>query len=362
MPAGLSNTIKSLVIQQWLQGRPRNDIAAENGVSSGAVTNIVNQWRHSLGFAGADELRELAVTMKKVGITAAQCALGFRIATVMLRIGVKDDSFESFVLDVYNRCKDIGLSPENISSYLVDLLEFSKTVLPFSKIADYVKEKTNEKGKLEEEIEKLKEQIETLQLQKSDSESLHDIALENERMTSSVLKWYSDLREELRKYGIPIHDISKFAKLVNNIRQYDYDARKVIDKFSDLDGLRLHHQFLQEAIASLENKNRALDQQRSTLELFVNMHNQILSNYQHLETMGFGLKQLQFLWSTVNEIALENNIPVKGAVTKFLSDVERQYDNKLGFESKIESLRYEVNKLNQEQAMLRAGLILLPLV
>jgi hypothetical protein len=181
-------------------------------------------------------------------------------------------------------------------------------------------------------------------------------------MTSSVLKWYSDLREELRKYGIPIHDISKFAKLVNNIRQYDYDARKVIDKFSDLDGLRLHHQFLQEAIASLENKNRALDQQRSTLELFVNMHNQILSNYQHLETMGFGLKQLQFLWSTVNEIALENNIPVKGAVTKFLSDVERQYDNKLGFESKIESLRYEVNKLNQEQAMLRAGLILLPLV
>ncbi|MGB6592481.1 MAG: helix-turn-helix domain-containing protein [Candidatus Nitrosopolaris sp.] len=362
MPAGLSNTIKSLVIQQWLQGRPRNDIAAENGVSSGAVTNIVNQWRHSLGFAGADELRELAVTMKKVGITSAQCALGFRIATVMLRIGVKDDSFESFVLDVYNRCKDIGLSPENISSYLVDLLEFSKTVLPFSKIADYVKEKTNEKGKLEEEIEKLKEQIETLQLQKSDSESLHDIALENERMTSSVLKWYSDLREELRKYGIPIHDISKFAKLVNNIRQYDYDARKVIDKFSDLDGLRLHHQFLQEAIASLENKNRALDQQRSTLELFVNMHNQILSNYQHLETMGFGLKQLQFLWSTVNEIALENNIPVKGAVTKFLSDVERQYDNKLGFESKIESLRYEVNKLNQEQAMLRAGLILLPLV
>jgi hypothetical protein len=139
MPARLPNTIKSIVIQQWLQGRPRNDIAAENGVSSGAVTNIVNQWRHSLGFAGADELRELAVTMKKVGITAAQCALGFRIATVMLRIGVKDDSFESFVLDVYNRCKDIGLSPENISSYLVDLLEFSKTVLPFSKIADYVK-------------------------------------------------------------------------------------------------------------------------------------------------------------------------------------------------------------------------------
>ena len=43
-------------------------------------------------------------------------------------------------------------------------------------------------------------------------------------------------------------------------------------------------------------------------------------------------------------------------------DVERQYNNKLGFESKTENLRNEVNKLNQEQATLRIGLLSLPLV
>jgi hypothetical protein len=32
---------------------------------------------------------------------------------------------------------------------------------------------------------------------------------------------------------------------------------------------------------------------------------------------------------TVNEIARENNMTRKEAVTKFLSDVERQYDNEL---------------------------------
>jgi hypothetical protein len=153
MPAKLPNAIKSGVIQQWLQGRPRNDIAAENGLSSGAVTNMVNEWRHNLGFAAADELRELAVTMKKVGITAAQCALGFRSATLMLKIGVDEGSFESFILDVYNHCKDIGLSPENISLYLQDLLEFSRTVLPLSKIPHYIKQKTEEKTKLEQELE-----------------------------------------------------------------------------------------------------------------------------------------------------------------------------------------------------------------
>jgi predicted nucleic acid-binding Zn-ribbon protein len=78
--------------------------------------------------------------------------------------------------------------------------------------------------------------------------------------------------------------------------------------------------------------------------------------------MGFGLNQLQYLWTTVNEIARENNIPTKEAVTKFLSDLERHYNNKLGFERKVESLRNEVNKLYQEQVMIRAGLLSLPLV
>jgi hypothetical protein len=87
---------------------------------------------------------------------------------------------------------------------LADLLEFSKTVL-LSKIPDYVKEKTNEKLKLEEEIENLEVQIEILRERgedKSHADSLCDKALQDEKMTSSVLKWYSELREELRGYRI----------------------------------------------------------------------------------------------------------------------------------------------------------------
>lgn len=55
------------MIQQWLQGRTRNDIASQNGIISGAVTNIVKDWRYNLGFALADELRELAIALRMVG-------------------------------------------------------------------------------------------------------------------------------------------------------------------------------------------------------------------------------------------------------------------------------------------------------
>jgi hypothetical protein len=348
MPSRLPDNYKSLVIQAWLNGEQRDKIAGDNGLSAGSVTNIINEWRAALGFPTADALRELAVTLRRLGISAAQCALGFRVATLMLRIGVKEDSFESFILDVYNRCKNIGLSPQNIAFHLTDLLEFSNTALPLSKIPDYIKEKTTEKRKLEEETENLKAQIQTLREQKEDAELIRDTALEDARMTSFRLKWYTDLSEELRKYGIPVHEIPKLVKLVNNIRQYDYDVEKVINEFSDLEHLRLQRKNLQETILFLEDTNRKLQEQRAGNEVFVNKHNQLIKVYEDLDAMKFGIKELWFLRETVMEIALENGIPHEEAVTKFLLDVELQYNNKLGFQSKIDSLRSEANRLRVE--------------
>jgi hypothetical protein len=199
MPARLPDNIKSLVIQRWLEGKLRNDIAAENGLSDGAVTNIVNEWKHNLGFSLANDLREIAVTMKRVGFTAPQCAVGFRAAMIMLNMRVKEDDSESYNLDIYNRCKNVGLKPENIASHLKDLVKLSTTNIPFSQIPNHIKQKTGEKEKLEKEVKKLKAQKEILNLQKSNSESVRDQALQDQRMTAADLKWYSDLRAELRK-------------------------------------------------------------------------------------------------------------------------------------------------------------------
>ena len=363
MPYKLPDGIKSLVIQQWLQGRPRNEIAAQNGLSSGAVTNIVNEWRYTLGLAAADELRELAVTMKKVGITASQCALGSRIATSMLRIGINEESFETFALGVYNSCKDIGLSPESISSHIQDLVEFSKDVLPLSKIPGYLKEKKDEKSKLEQEIGTLNAEISRLKQEKKDCEHALDQALKERDMTISELKWYSDLKAELRKYSIQIDDISEFARLVNNIRQHsNYQVDKVINEFWSLDMLRTAHEKLQKDVHSLKNDINSLEQQRTTLEVIVNMHNQANSAYKDLKAMGFGLNELNFLFNMINEIAVENDIPPTKAVRKFLSDVEEQYDKKVAFEDKLHKMSDDLNNLRKEKANLRTELQLNPLI
>jgi hypothetical protein len=362
MPARLPNISKSMVIQQWLQGIPRDAIANNNGLSAGAVTNIINEWRQQLGFSLVDELRELAITLKRIGISPAQCAVGCRIAMIMLNLGVKEDSLEQFILDVYNRCRDLALSPENIASHLEDLLEFSKTSVPLLQIPDYIKQKTDEKRKLQEEIENLKGQIQKIGLEKLDLEANRDVALQQEKMTATELKWYLDLKNELKKYKIPVEDVAEFAKVVNGIKQQGYDLGKVIMEFSDIDSSETRHKMLLDSMQMLESKCTDLKQESSILENAVNFHKQTMTKYNELEAIGFGLKELKALWYTINEVAIANNISMKEAPRKFFKDIEEQYDNKLGFESKVESLRLEVNRLSHELSGIRAGLLAQPLV
>jgi hypothetical protein len=204
----------SLVIKQWLEGVKRDMIAANNGLSAGAVTNIVNDFRRGLGSAVVDDLRDLGVTFRKVGITPAQCALGFRVAMMMVaKLGVKEEEeeeeeeLESFILDVYNRCIDLGLSPDNIALHIKDLIEFSKTngtnnnyILPLSQISEFIPQKADEKKKLEEEIQTLKSQIKILDKEKSNSEHRRAQALYEEHLTNGELKSYSDF--ETRTWSV----------------------------------------------------------------------------------------------------------------------------------------------------------------
>jgi hypothetical protein len=51
--------------------------------------------------------------------------------------------------------------------------------------------------------------------------------------------------------------------------------------------------------------------------------------------MNLGFKELKQLRYAILEISKANKISPDKAVTKFLDDVEKEYDNKLGFETKI---------------------------
>ena len=361
MPTKLPENIKSSVIQQWLQGKARDIIALDTGLSTGAVTNIISQWRRGLSYPLADDLRELAVTFKKVGITATQCALGFRLAMILTKFGVNETEFEHFISQIYEESKKLDLQPDKIAYYLDELVKFSKDI-SFSQIPDYIKQKTNYKNELEKDIGGLQEKIKQLEGERLAAEELYNTTLENKRMTSSTLTWYSNLKVELSKYGIPIEDVSLFAKAVRGLGHYGYDVNKIIAEFSELDFLKRQLQFYRSINPTLENKYVKLNEECSSLEQTVNSYRQKISVCDELEQLGFGLKELKLLWHTINEITEANNISSENAVQKFFQDVEEQYDDKLGFESKLDKLRSDAAYFNQDLDSLRSTLLKQPLV
>ena len=200
----------------------------------------------------------------------------------MNKIGVKEDDIEYFISDV-NRCKDIGLSAENVAVYLQDLLEFSKTssttIIPISRIDDYLREKMEQKTKLEQQIKGLRQQMEDLDSERSAIKNLRDEALQEQKMTASDLQWYSGLKAELGGYGIPVDHISRLAKAVRGIREQDYDVNRIVTEFSNLELLAIKKNNLQQYVRNLEARLAILNQQFNESELKLNYHNEAISKY-----------------------------------------------------------------------------------
>ncbi len=73
-----------------------------------------------------------------------------------------------------------------------------------------------------------------------------------------------------------------------------------------------------------------------------------LGLYDQLEIMECGLKELTMLRNTILEISKSNNINPVFAFKKFCSDIEVQYDTKLGFEKRIEEMNKSLIDAQQE--------------
>lgn len=62
----------SLAIQGYLNGKSRDQIAKEIGISTGSVSNILRDWKYKIGIPVAEELRDFAVIVKKSGMSIEQ--------------------------------------------------------------------------------------------------------------------------------------------------------------------------------------------------------------------------------------------------------------------------------------------------
>ena len=296
----------------------------------------------------ADDLRELSLSLKKSQITPMDCAIGFRLANMMKRFGIKEEHFEYFMTEIYNNCQLLDISPDQIGRYLSETINISKIVFP-SQIPIYINTKITEIEEFEKQINKRREIISELNQEIANIEKKQKLLIENNNISVNAIKWYKDIEEELTNLDIPFADIPVFLECVRGIKKHGYNVNKIVTKFSEFeyfdDKIDKQEEIIQRKLYEIEQLNI----NKKNLEDQIYFISLKISKNQELENIGFGLKELKTIYNTIIEIANENEINPKEAIEKFFNDLN-EYDDIVSFKKKLEELRKEVSHLNLQIA------------
>jgi len=351
MPAAIPETVKSRVISHWLQGHWRDKIAEDNKISAGAVSNIINEWSTALGKPEADAFRELAKSLNNAGLTPAQCAIGFRTMNMLSEQNTDAEAATQFIGDTYKKCKEFEITPSKFAISIKEIIKTSEEHhIPLSKIEDYNNEKVAKNKELEKVCEVLKNEVSTVKNQMSEIENARDLALQQKNMAELEIKLYTNAKQVLDRCDISINeDLPKFANIVKCIKKYGDDPKRLISELKDIQYLDGKKRALKISVEEFEERIANLRQQEFSLEDKIYTHSENLPVYNQLAEMGFGSSQLKTLLNKIIDVAISNGINYCLAVSKFIEDIDTQYNSKVGFELQIDKLKSEIQNLGKER-------------
>ena len=129
--------IRRKVLREWLEGHPRQQIAIDNQIGTGTVSEIIKAIKEK-DSEGIDVLRAAAVILRREGFNTDTLLESIRLKQFLDEIGLKEEKLEDFAKDLDIHCFKRGLTPDtfmnlvgNISS-LSDSLGFPVEELPES--------------------------------------------------------------------------------------------------------------------------------------------------------------------------------------------------------------------------------------
>jgi len=350
MPRIITSHEKLSVIDAWLNGESRNDIAIKHNIGSGTVYNIVEEWSNGLGDDDAqlaNRLRELGLKLKKNGLTVSDCARGLRMLMMLKKYGIKDDEGHEkvsyFLNEIYTKCLEVGLTPQQVFDYISDILKFSSEI-PISEIPKFMKKRIEEKEKLKSEVQTLTTKRDELTEIKEKLEQEIQELRNSKEIRTKTYRTFVITQFKLKQYGIQMEDLDLFVKCVAGVSREGYNPVQIVTKIAEYETLDKEANHYKTEVRlkkdELANLNQIINDKKNTLDFF-KIKVDIIND---LETRGFGNKELRTLYNMLNEIGLENNLDYNEIRKQFFDDVKR-YEEVIGSRKEIERLQNELKSL-----------------
>ena len=259
MPAPIESKVKAQVNKGWLSGITRDEIAANNGISTGAVSNIIDCWKKELADSEYKSIRELVVFSKTQGLSLRDVVSHIRLYSYVTKLGADHDEIESLIDNLVNGANSIPI--EKIADLTNQLFGITKSEsIDPTDLLTCIKQKKEEKLRLEEE---LRQAVATL---------------ESKNVNIQTIEKFKHLENEFNTVGLSIEDAHILVSILKTIRQIGYDPQKIIREFMQ--------------IKSLRHKERQLEENCKILESRISRCREILPLCEQIMNFGIGFPEL----------------------------------------------------------------------
>ena len=319
--------VEQNIIRNWLLGKSRDKIAAEDNTSTGSVSNIIKKFIDRLGQCDAETIREMAIQIKKANLTPKDCAIGFRVNKILENIGIANEeekNIEAFLIEIDRFATKININPSLIRDCLYELIKISHEICSPSQMINYIQQKGEEKEQSESKVENLKDEIRKLEKVQSEAEERFVATKNKIGITSAEIDWYISIKDSLEKKGIAVEDISLLSRLVTKIKKYGNNNIQIFQILKRIDNL-------ENLEKDIETKNRICNLRKRELEILEEqdlkmldvIHSKALKLdcLDEIEKMGFNFANLKKLKLRLTEIAVENKMDPQQIIEEFFDNI-----------------------------------------
>ncbi len=212
----IPDSIKNNVIQLWLDGILRDEIGANNGISAGMISTIINEARSQI--RDIDLMREVALNLKKTGLDLNTFASAVRLQNKLNRLGISEELAESTIEKLHVHCFTKNLEISEFLSRLDYLINLSNRLgVPIEELDKYIFEKVERLKRFDADILKMAKE-------RNDLASIY-------KTTISDLEEYQQLRPIHEKLDIAENELSKRDMIIKEKDDEIAQLKEQLKKF-----------------------------------------------------------------------------------------------------------------------------------
>jgi hypothetical protein len=301
------------VLREYLKGKTRNEIARCIGLGAGTVTIVIQEWREKVAGYEPEKIRDLAVELRKTGLTADDCVRHTRVINKMRDLDLDEDNFLKVMERIQVKSIEKGVPPEKCGDLITQLFNISQVEkIPLDEVPNQLREKLKE-------IEALKAQL-----------TANNVTAEN-------INSYISLKDSLTAIGLPDMDIDSVLNLIRSFKAQGFDANRIVRMAS--------------SIIPLEDRAEVFRNQLLHIRNSISNWEYLVPLLQAVKDVGAGTvapSGLRMLFECINYRAATDHISSEVAAQRIMMDIE-QLHKIVGFEREMQAKQLQIRSLEDKR-------------